>query len=93
MAKEDPYDLLSRINVATGVTRSPEPWQGPEGVPRRGQTRSSLVADFGRPAKVDVTETGKGRKEVLKYFPIGINRYKLKVTVENGVVTGWERKG
>lgn len=94
MSQDDPYDFLSRVNRATGVTRaSSGPWKGPAGVPRRGQTRSSLIQDFGHPEKVDVTVTAKGRKEVLKFFATGSNRYRLKVTVENGVVTGWESKG
>jgi hypothetical protein len=89
----DPYDLLKRINAATGVTRRSGPWKGPGALPSRGQSRSSLIEDFGRPDKVDVTVTKSKRKEVLKFFPAGSNRYKLKVTVEDGVVTGWESKG
>ena len=94
MSPNDPYDLLNRINRATGVTSAPSgPWKGPESIPRQGQTRSSLIEDFGRPEKVDVTVTAKGRKEVLKFFATGANRFRLKVTVENGVVTGWQSKG
>ena len=94
MPQNDPYDLLNRINRATGVTSPPPgPWKGPEGVPRLGQTRSSVIGDFGRPEKVDVTVTAKGRKEVLKFFATASNRFRLKVTVIDGVVTGWESKG
>jgi len=89
----DPYDLLKRINAVTGVTRSLGPWKGPGSVPNRGQCKSSLIEDFGQPNKVDVTVTKNKRKEVLKFFPAGMNRFKLKVTIENGVVTGWESKG
>ena len=42
---------------------------------------------------VDITQTTKNKREVLKFFPSGSNRYKLKVTVENGLVIGWEIKG
>jgi hypothetical protein len=52
-----------------------------------------LIEDFGWPDKIDVRVMKTKRKEVLKYFPAGANRYKLKVTVEDGIVTGWERKG
>ena len=63
------------------------------GVLYRGQERSTLINLFGHPDMVDITQTAKNRREVLKFFPSGSNRYKLKVTVENGLVIGWEIKG
>lgn len=91
--ENDPLHLLKRINEATGVARHTGPWKGPSATPIQGQSKSSLIEDFGWPDKIDVRAMKTKRKEVLKYFPAGANRYKLKVTIEDGIVTGWERKG
>jgi hypothetical protein len=33
------------------------------------------------------------RREIWKYGRMGGNRYSLRVTLEQGVVVGWEEKG
>ena len=31
-------------------------------------------------------------KEVFKYKPLGRNRFRDKVTLEDGIITGWDQK-
>lgn len=58
----------------------------------QGATEEMLVAMHGWPA--DTREKVSKTKVVrtLCYYPQGRSRYALKVTIENGVVVGWESR-
>jgi hypothetical protein len=58
----------------------------------QGQTQQALLESCGRPADVDEQVMKTKTKHVFKYQPIGTNRYALRVTLENGVVVGWDDK-
>lgn len=57
-----------------------------------GQTTEQLTDAIGRPVDVDEKVLKTKTKEVWKYAPKGRNRYGLRVTVENGVVVGWDER-
>jgi hypothetical protein len=57
-----------------------------------GQTEDQLREALGDPSDVDEKVLKTKRREVWKYDQVGANRFNTRVTVENGVVTGWERK-
>lgn len=61
--------------------------------PFLGQTKKSVFICFGKAAKTDVIVMKTKSREVLKYFPIGVNRYKLKIILDDGAVSSWEIKG
>ena len=57
-----------------------------------GQTQMQLLDARGNPAdkyqKIMATKT----REIWKYHQIGANRFRLRITLENGVVVGWDEK-
>ncbi len=57
-----------------------------------GATAEMLIESLGNPADSEKKVLKTKTKEVWKYYPAGANRYKLRVTLENGVVVGWEDK-
>lgn len=59
----------------------------------QGQTREQLLDSLGIPAGQDHSVSKSKREEVWKYRPQGGNRYGLRITLENDVVTGWFEKG
>lgn len=59
----------------------------------QGQTPEQLKDSLGSPVEVDDNVLKRKKKEVWKYGQIGVNRFKLRVTVENDVVVGWDSKG
>jgi len=58
----------------------------------QGQTAEQLKDSLGPPAAVDNKLLKTKTREVWKYQPTGRNRYALRVTVEDGYVTGWDKK-
>lgn len=76
-------DLTTRFGaeVAERVLRG-EVWQG--------QTAEMLVEACGQPADTDERVMKKATRHVYKYKPLGGRRYALRVTLEDGVVVGWE---
>jgi hypothetical protein len=58
----------------------------------QGQTQTQLVDSIGRPAAVDNQFLKTKKREVWKYHQTGRNRYKLRLTLENDIVTGWDQK-
>lgn len=72
---------------------------GEENAPRiiarevwQGATREMIEAAHGPPCDVDEKVMKTKTRQILKYRPAGKNRYELKITLENGVVVGWEGK-
>lgn len=58
----------------------------------QGQTHSQLVDSLGRPLDVDQKVLKSKTKEIWKYNKRGTNRFGLRVTLEDGVVVGWDKK-
>ena len=57
-----------------------------------GQTEEQLREALGEPIDVDEKVMKTKKREVWKYDQVGGNRFNTRVTLENGVVTGWDRK-
>ncbi len=57
----------------------------------KGETQEQLVESLGRPADIDQKVLKTKTKEVWKYRPTARNRFGLKVTLDDGIVAGWER--
>lgn len=59
----------------------------------QGMTQAMLEDALGKPAAVDEQVSRDRLRFTWKYLPLGSNRYRLRVKLENGVVTGWQRQG
>ena len=57
-----------------------------------GQTEEQLRDSLGAPVAVDNQLLKTMTREVWKYQRSGVNRYRLRITVENGRVAGWDQK-
>lgn len=58
----------------------------------QGQSESQLRDALGSPAAVDQKLLKTKTRDVWKYRHQGGNRFGLRITVENGYVTGWDQK-
>jgi len=58
----------------------------------QGQTMEQLRESLGDPPSVDNNIFKTKKREVWKYQPNGKNRYRLRVTLDNDVVVGWDQK-
>lgn len=58
----------------------------------QGQTEEQLIDALGRPQDIDEKVLKTKRKEIWKYHSLGANRYALRVTLEQGLVVGWDDK-
>lgn len=58
----------------------------------QGQTEDQLKDALGAPSEVDNKVLKTKTRQVWKYQPRGGNRFGLRITVEDGYVTGWEKK-
>ncbi len=78
-------DIVARFGPAmAGRILRGEIWQG--------QTNEQLVAALGQPADVEERVMKTKAKAIYKYAQSGANRFGLRVTLEQGVVVGWEDK-
>jgi hypothetical protein len=57
-----------------------------------GETAEQLQDSIGVPADIDDKVFKTKRRETWKYVRRGRNRYGLRITVENGIVVGWDEK-
>lgn len=57
-----------------------------------GQPIEQLRDSLGDPVDIDERVTKSKRRETWKYFPTGANRFSLRITIEDGAVTGWDDK-
>lgn len=57
-----------------------------------GETREMLIDSIGNPLDIDHKVTKTKTIEILKYNRLGANRYGTRITIENGLVAGWELK-
>jgi hypothetical protein len=58
----------------------------------QGMTVDQLKDSWGEPASVEQKVMKTKVREVFKYKPVGKNRFRDKVTLEDGVITGWDQK-
>lgn len=58
----------------------------------QGQTAEQLVDSLGNPHGVDKKLLRTIKREVWKYNPRGVNRYGLRITLDNDTVSGWDHK-
>jgi hypothetical protein len=58
----------------------------------QGQTEEQLQDSMGQPYDVDERVMKTKSKQIWKYHPVGRNRYSLRITLENGLVVGWDDK-
>ncbi|MDE1712694.1 hypothetical protein PWG14_08345 (plasmid) [Chromobacterium amazonense] len=58
----------------------------------QGQTPEQLIDSLGPPIDVDKKILKTKSKEIWKYDQRGKGRFGLRITIENGVVIGWEKK-
>lgn len=57
-----------------------------------GQTQEQLRDSLGAPVAIDKKLLKTMTREVWKYRPSGVNRYRLRITIDNGRVVGWDQK-
>ncbi len=58
----------------------------------QGQNEEQLIDTLGKPLDIDQKVLKTKTKEIWKYNQTAKNRYGLKVTLENGLVVGWDQK-
>lgn len=58
----------------------------------QGQTDEQLLDSLGRPVDIDERVLKTKTKQTWKYNQTAKNRFSLRITLENGVVVGWEQK-
>jgi hypothetical protein len=59
----------------------------------QGQTSEQLLDSLGKPLSVDQNIFKARDRDIWKYDRRGTNRFGLRITLENGVVVGWDQKG
>ncbi|MDD0980404.1 hypothetical protein [Pseudomonas shahriarae] len=57
-----------------------------------GQTAEQLTDSLGPPVATDHKFLKTKNRDIWKYHRNGVNRYGLRVTVEDGYVTAWDKK-
>ena len=55
----------------------------------RGQTAEQLIDSLGSPDAIDVKLLKTRRREIWKFGHYEANRYRTRVTLDNGIVTTW----
>ena len=58
----------------------------------QGMTAEQLRDSWGEPIAVEQKVMKTRVREVFKYKPLGKNRFRDKVTLDDGVITGWDQK-
>jgi len=57
-----------------------------------GQTSEQLIDSLGNPASVDHKMLKTRKREIWKYGRQGVNRYALRITLDEDTVVGWDQK-
>ena len=57
-----------------------------------GQTSEQLTDSLGPPVATDHKSLKTKNRDIWKYHRNGVNRYGLRITVEDGLVTAWDSK-
>jgi len=78
--------LMEKYNDAETVKKILEKcfWQG--------QTSEQLLDSLGRPYDIGRKVMKSKTKEVWKYNRLSTNRYGLRITLEDDIVVGWDKK-
>lgn len=58
----------------------------------QGQTASQLKDALGDPQAKDDVQLKSRKREIWKYRPIGVNRYSLRITLDDDLVASWVEK-
>lgn len=58
----------------------------------QGQSAEQLKDSLGQPEDIDQKLMKTRSREVWKYNRNGVNRYGLRVTLDDQIVTGWDKK-
>lgn len=58
----------------------------------RNQTAVELADSLGPPHSIERKLLATKMREIWKYYPSGVNRYRLRVTLDNEIVAGWDSK-
>ena len=58
----------------------------------QGQTAEQLLDSLGSPHGIDRKLLKTIKREVWKYNPRGVNRYGLRITLDNDAVSNWDHK-
>ncbi|MHC2001789.1 hypothetical protein ACYQR9_15270 [Methylobacterium sp. CM6241] len=58
----------------------------------QGMSAEQLIDSLGRPVATDRKVFKNKTSETYKYDQAGRNRYRRRVTIENGIVVGWDIK-
>lgn len=58
----------------------------------QGQTLEQLIDSLGQPVAMDKKVLKTKKKEIWKYGHQGGNRFSLRITLEDDVVVGWDKK-
>lgn len=67
-------------------------WRVTRGEYWPGQTGEQLSDSLGPPAAVDDIQLKTRKRQVWKYNRTGINRYSLRITLDDDVVASWNQK-
>lgn len=63
-----------------------------KGIIWQGESSEQLIDSIGNSVAVDNKILKTKKKEVWKYDHQGANRYNLRITLENDIVVGWDKK-
>jgi hypothetical protein len=58
----------------------------------QGQSAEQLLESLGNPHGIDRKLLKTMKREVWKYNPRGVNRYGLRITLDNDIVSNWDHK-
>jgi NO-binding membrane sensor protein with MHYT domain len=58
----------------------------------QGMTAEQLRDSWGEPASIEEKVMKTKIKQVFKYRPVAANRFRDKVTLEDGIIVGWDQK-
>jgi hypothetical protein len=58
----------------------------------QGQTSQQLMDSLGNPRGIDRKSMATRKREVWKYNPRGVNRFGLRITLDNDIVANWDQK-
>jgi hypothetical protein len=57
-----------------------------------GQPAEQLQDSLGSPAAIDEKNMATRHRQIWKYYPTGVNRYQLRITMDDGIVATWDSK-
>jgi hypothetical protein len=57
-----------------------------------GQTAEQLRDAYGEPEDIDEKVMKTRRREIWKYDQVGTNRFSTKITLDDGVVSAWDKR-